>query len=107
MDETGSDRRETLRKFGYSLQWRAVKALQIFGRGKHMTGIAAMSVEGVLKCSLVTGGIDDDAFQNFIDENLLSKLQSFTGSNPHSIVIIDNAAIHHVQYVVQTLYRRP
>ena len=69
-----------------------------------MTGIAAMSVEGVLGCSLVTGGVDGDAFQKFIDENLLSKLQplNFNGSKPHSIVIMDNATIHHVQHV-QTL----
>ena len=58
VDETGLDRRDTMRKFGYSLRGKPAIALQIYGRGKHMTGIATMSVEGVLVCSLVTGGVD-------------------------------------------------
>ena len=103
VDETGSDRRDTMRKFGYSLRGKPAKALHIFRRGKHVTGITAMSMEGVLDCSFVTGGVDGDAFQKFIDENLLSKLQPFNGTNPHSIVIMDNCSIHHVQQCVQTL----
>ncbi len=43
VDETGSDRRDTMRKFGYSLRGKPAKALQIFGRGKYVTAIAAIS----------------------------------------------------------------
>ena len=103
VDESGSDRRDTMRKFGYSLRGKPAKALQLFGRGKHVTAITAMSVDGVLDCSFVTGGVDADAFQKFVDEKLVSKLQPFNGTNPHSIVVMDNASIHHVQHVVQTL----
>ena len=42
VDETEWDRRDAMRKFGYSLWGKPAKALQIFGRGQHVAGIAAM-----------------------------------------------------------------
>ncbi len=60
-------------------------------------------MEGVLDISLVEGGVDSDVFQDFVDEKLAPKLQPFNGVNAHSIVVMDNASIHHVQHVVQTL----
>ena len=38
---------------------------------------------------------------DFIEKFLLPVLVPFNGSNPHSIVVIDSASIHHVDKVVQ------
>ena len=68
-----------------------------------MTAIAALNVEGILDCSLVTGGVNSETFQEFIIEKLVPKLQPFNGTNTNSIIIMDNASIHHTRDVLQTL----
>ena len=46
IDETSSDRRDCLRKIGYSLRSRqASKALKLYCQGKHVTPIVAMSAQ--------------------------------------------------------------
>ena len=72
-------------------------------RGEHVTAIAAMSVEGIVAVEIVRGGFDGDAFYSFVCKSLLSKLMPFEGSNPNSVVILDNCSIHHVQEVKQAL----
>ena len=53
IDEAGSDRRDSLRKVGHSLRGKPAKALKLYCQGKHITAIAAMSVQGPLECTTV------------------------------------------------------
>ena len=39
----------------------------------------------------------------FIDTSLIRYILPFNGINPHSVIILDNAAIYHVDIVVDTL----
>ena len=103
IDETGSDRRDCLRKVGYSLRGKPAKALKLYCQGKHVTAIAAMSVQGSLECTIVEGGVSGDIFKTFLEEKLSPVLQPFNGVNPNSIIIMDNATIHHVDGVVELL----
>ena len=103
IDETGSDRRDTMRKFGYSLRGKPAKASNVFHRGTHVTAIAALNMNGIVDCSPITGGVNSDMFKEFVEEKLASKLQPFNGTNPNSIIVMDNASIHHSTQVVQTL----
>ncbi len=103
IDETGSDRRDSLRKFGYSLRGKPPKALQLYRRGKHITAMSAMSVQGVLECSILEGGVCGSDFKTFLEDKLSPVLHPFNGTNPHSVIILDNAAIHHVDGVVKLL----
>ena len=48
---------------------------------------------------MVEGSVTADVFQDYIDQCLL---MPFNGSNPRSIVVMDNAAIHHVDHIVDT-----
>ena len=50
--ETGSDCRDCLRKVGYSLRG---KPLKLYCQGRHVTAIAAMSIQGPLECTVVEG----------------------------------------------------
>ena len=83
------------RKFGYSLRGKPAKAVSLYGRGKHLSAISAISVEGNFGCHITEGGVDAEVFQQFLDQYLIPKLMPFNGTNPHSVVILDNAAIHH------------
>ena len=103
VDETGSDRRDCLRKYGYSLRGKPPVDLQLYRRGIHITAIAAMSCSGVIATSIVEDGVDGDEFQKFLEEKLSAVLLPFNGSNTNSIVIMDNASIHHVNGVVALL----
>jgi transposase len=103
LDETGSDRRDAMRRFGYSLRGRPAKSQKLLHRGRHISAISAICSEGVLNCKVVEGSVTADEFQDYIDQCLLPKLMPFNGSNPKSIVIMDNATIHHVDHIVETL----
>ena len=103
VDESGSDSRDALCKYGYSLRGQPAKALSLFPRGKHLSAIAAMSCDGVLGCQIREGGVNSEAFRAFLDMELTSKLLPFNGTNPRSVVIMDNASIHHADKVTNSL----
>ena len=51
------------------------------------------------------GTVDGDIFHDVLQSALLPHLMSFNGVNPHSIVILDNASIHHlyIHVIVQMI----
>ena len=103
LDESGTDRRDTLRKYGYSLRGQPARALSMLPRGVHLSAIAAMCSEGVLACKIVEGGVNGQTFDTFLSMDLSSKLNPFDGINARSVVVMDNASIHHVDQVVKFL----
>ncbi len=103
VDETGADRRNCLRKFGYSLRGKPATSKKLFVRGQRVSAITAISTEGVLDCYTVTGSVDAGKFSDFIQQALLPQLKPFDGVNPCSVVILDNASIHHVDGVVDLI----
>ena len=103
IDESGADCRDALRNYGYSFRGHAAKAVSLLPRGKHLSAIAAMCTDGVLGCKIVEGVVDSMAFQTFLDMELTPQLLPFNGVNPRSVVIMDNASIHHAGQVVESL----
>lgn len=103
LDETGSDRRDSLRKYGYSLRGKPALSHKLLVRGKHITAIAFMSMDGLLDVKLFTGSVDSDIYCDFIDTVLLPHLMPFDGQNSNSVVIMDNCTIHHCQTAVQMI----
>lgn len=58
--------------------------------------IAAISSKGLLDLKIHRGGgIDINAFCDFVTKQLLLHLYPFNGSNTHSVIILDNCRIHH------------
>ena len=102
IDETGCDRRNTLRKYGYGLRGKPVRCHKLLVRGERISVIAAMTVEGILELKVVHGTVDGDTFCSFIHKELLPKLMTFNGFNCNSIVILDNCSVHHVPQVPET-----
>ena len=66
------------------------------------SAIAAMSTEGILDWYTVTGPVESSKFVDFIQQSLLPQLQPFDGVNGHSVSVLDNASIHHVDDVVES-----
>lgn len=95
VDEMGSDRRDQKRKFAYCLRGSTPTAKRLLFRGEHITAIAAMTCDRILDFWTVVGGVTADVFERFVANGLLPHLQPFNGVNPCSIIVLDNAMIHH------------
>ena len=96
LDETGSDERNSVRRYGYSLRGRPMVCQKLLVRGKRISAIAFVSTHGVLDYKTVTGSADGDLFYNYVQTSLLPHPMPFDGRNPHSVVVMDNCSIHHV-----------
>lgn len=52
---------------------------------------------------ITEGTMTGDRFATFVKNVLFPQLMSFNGINPRSVVIMDNASIHHVQEVIDLI----
>jgi hypothetical protein len=103
LDETGCDKRNSARQFGYSLRGLTPRNYGMKCGGKRYTQIMAMSTEGVEDFYIAEGNIDGERFLKYVQRSLLPFLMPFNGINPKSVVVMDNASIHHVEEVVDTI----
>ena len=100
IDETGTDRRDSFREFGYSLHGRRTRAHRLIARGQH---VSAISDDGILECQFYHGAVTGETFYSFIENSLLPHLMPFNGTNEHSVVIMDNASIHHIEGISELI----
>ena len=103
IDETGCDRRNTIRKHGYGVRGKPVRCPKLLVRGERISVIVAMTVNGILDLQIVRGSVNGDIFMDFIQRVLLPNLMPFNGTNPNSVVLLDNCSVHHVEGVVDTI----
>ena len=102
IDETGSDsRREGIRKFGYALRGMTPVSFKLGISGKCLSVIAAMSSRGIEDIDIIEGTTNGEAFTTSLEHSILPIMQPFNGTNPRSILVLDNASIHHVNKVIE------
>ena len=70
IDETGSDKRTALRKFGYSFKGMRAVTDRLLVRGKRFSTIAAMCMDGIIDVHITTGSVDGETFCEFIERCL-------------------------------------
>ena len=99
LDETGSDRRNSIRAYGYAFRGLTPVRHTLRVGGKRISAIGVMTTGGIEDAYIVEGGVNGDVFENFVRRSLLPILQPFNGSNPCSVVILDNASIHHLEQI--------
>ncbi len=75
--ETGSDRRNVIRKYGYSLRGKPLRNHTMLVREERVSAIACISVAGLMDVMVVTGTTDGDAFYTFVQTHLLPYLMPF------------------------------
>ncbi len=88
-----------MRKFGYSLRGKPARTQKLLWRGQRVSALTAMAASGIIDCYTTTGSINAEKFEHFVTHSLNPLLQPFDGVNPHSVVVLDNASIHHVNHV--------
>ena len=103
LDEMGSNRKSALRMFKYSPIGTRAYSCSLLLKGKRFSAISMMSINGMLDVYVTPNSVNAEIFEDFIDQSLLKHVMLFNGRNPNSVVILDNASIHHANGVVQML----
>lgn len=77
--------------------------VRLYCRGKRVSAIAAMAIHGLVDVYCSNGSVDGDTFCEFLERSLLPKLMPFNGINPRSVVVMDNASIHHTRDAIELI----
>ena len=79
IDETGTDKRDYLRRYGYSLRGKTPSSFKMLVRGERISVIGIMTTNGILDFHVVHGTTDGAVFLEFIELCLLPCLMPFNG----------------------------
>ena len=105
MKDSGSDRRNGIRKYGYSLRGMTPVSYKFVSCGKRLSAIPVVTTCGIEDIFVTDKTVNGDVFLQVVEQCLVPVLQPFNGSNARSVVIMDNASIHHVARVVERIQR--
>ena len=103
VDESGFNRRNTIRAYGYSLQGMRAIDHQLKQGGVRLNSIGIMSYLGMEDVYLLEDTVDGDAFEDFCRKCLIPLLMPFNGINTHSVVVMDNCSVHHINRVTEMI----
>ena len=103
VDETGCELRNALRKYGYGIRGMAPQDFVLKLRGNRYSAVGILTTGGIEDVFITEGNVNGEVFLNFVRKCLLPILMPFDGCSQNSIVILDNASIHHMDSVVQTI----
>ena len=70
--------------------------------GKRISAIPVLTTRGIEDVYTSKETINGERFEEFLCQCLLPITMPYDGVNPHSIVVMDNASIHHLWYRGQT-----
>ena len=104
-DESGSDSRNHIRKYGYALRGMTPECHRLLVRGTRINAIAAMSSDGMVALDVTTSTVSGETFFDFLRGTLIPNMLPFNGSNIRSILVLDNCSVHHTLEVKELLRR--
>lgn len=103
VDETGCDRRNSLRKYGYGIRGQPPQEHTLILRGKRYSAIGILSTEGVEDVYITDWYCEWWQILRICTAKFAATSNPFNGQNPNSIVILDNVSIHHLDQVVELI----
>ena len=104
VDESGCEKRDLLRKYGYAFRGIRAECKRLLARGTRISAIAAMCWDrGLIDVEMTANSVDCEKFYDFVRGTLIPNMLPFDGLNPTSIVVMDNGSIHHVAVVKSML----
>lgn len=68
-----------------------------------MSVITAITLDGILDYQFIHGTANGNDFGEFVERQLLPHLVPFNGRNSNSIVVMDDAFIHHCQALIASV----
>ena len=85
LDETGSDRRNSIRAYGCGLRGLTPVTHKLQVWGKRITAIGVMSMRGIEDAYIYEGSVNGDVFEHFVRTTLLPLLMPYNGVNTHAL----------------------
>jgi transposase len=92
LDESASNERTGDRKYGWSPIGIECGVARPIKRSEKWSILPALTVDGYLSYSITQGSITAEAFEAFVEEQVLPYCSPYPG--PRSVLILDNASIH-------------
>ena len=92
-----------MRSYGYSVRGIPPCDHKLLVHGVRYSGIAVMSLEGIHDVQIVEGSVNGGKFEEFVADTLIPIQNPFNGTNPLSVVIMDNCSIHHIASVMNLI----
>ncbi|KAE8211057.1 hypothetical protein CF319_g9366 [Tilletia indica] len=92
-DETAYDARDGARLYGWSVLGQLAPVPRPYQRGTRLSCIAGLTSEGLIAPWTVRGAFNEDLFHTYLLLELLPQMQPYP--EPHSVLVLDNASIHH------------
>ena len=105
IDESGSDTRNYIRKFGYSVRGTTPVSHRFFHRGKRTNATAAISSTGLMALTLTHNTVNQDVFYDFVRGNLIPQMRPFDGISPATIAVMDNLSVYHVKEITDLFHQ--
>lgn len=96
LDETATNTKMT-REYGRSRRGERLKGNAPFRKWGNQTLIAGLSCDGIVAPWVISGAMDRNAFDTYVEKVLLPELE------PGSVVILDNLATHKSDTAAQML----
>jgi DDE superfamily endonuclease len=93
LDESGINNKLGQRTHGWGPKGQTVQAKVLAGRAENLSLLPAMTVDGYIACNVYKGGVTADIYEEFVRDYVLPKCTPWPG--PRSVIIMDNAKIHH------------
>jgi hypothetical protein len=114
IDETHKDRNAARRRrphWSLRNQTPGVSATFLGSHSKRYSLLAACDMEGFILevCSIVIrdepdgGTVELERFETWVDDHLVNVLGDYAKGEPRSVVVLDNASVHHSDYVVHAI----
>ena len=103
VDETGGDKHDHIRKYGYAIRGTTPVTHKLLARGQRVNVIIALSAQGVVAVDIVTGSVNGEKFFDFLRGTLIPNMMPFDSQNPNSTLVMDNCSVHYVHEVLDLI----
>ncbi|KIK98281.1 hypothetical protein PAXRUDRAFT_134533 [Paxillus rubicundulus Ve08.2h10] len=88
---------------GHSQKGKCAHKKQLFIHGRHISTKALMTLDGIIGCTTVEGFMMKELFLEWLEFTVLPKCFVYPG--PLSVLMLDNAKIHHGAEVLELVDR--
>ncbi|KAI0041490.1 hypothetical protein FA95DRAFT_1501415 [Auriscalpium vulgare] len=96
-DESARDERTDVRSRGWSLKGTRCSRWVPFIRGKHVSILPVLILNGIITYDIIEGSVTSERFIQFLREYVLLLTNPYPG--PRSVLVLDNCNIHHAEEV--------
>ncbi|KJA25110.1 hypothetical protein HYPSUDRAFT_102826, partial [Hypholoma sublateritium FD-334 SS-4] len=99
LDETSKNEKTAARGYGRSKKGRRAVMRQRFVRGTRLSATALLTVDGILASTVVEGSMNREMYLDFLEHRVMPITSPYPG--PLSVLIMDNARIHHGDEILE------